>query len=298
MMAYNNITVAGGGTIGSQIAYMCAFHGKNTTIWGFDDKSVELAKNFTKQWAKAVQDYTHCSDDKIKNAANHLSYNTDLKAATHDADLMIEAVPEDLKIKRGFYENFSKVNDNPHMDLATNTSSMLPSMMADATDCPNRFLACMFANHIWANNTAEIMPHPGTDKDMPGKMAQFAREIGMLPIILKKEQSGMLSNALVIPFLEAGASLWVNGVADPQTIDKAWMASCGAPTGPFAMLDMFGIRTPYDIAKMRADKDPEMAKIAAAFKKMIDAGKTGRESGEGFYKYPNPAFEDPNFLKA
>ena len=94
-------------------------------------------------------------------------------------------------------------------------------------------------------------------------------------------------------------SLWVKGVADPETVDKDWMISTGAPVGPFIMLDDVGLRTVWNIVnELYATQHKELFKqIADKLKEKIDAGQEGLESGEGFYKYPHPAFEDPDFLK-
>jgi 3-hydroxybutyryl-CoA dehydrogenase len=118
----------------------------------------------------------------------------------------------------------------------------------------------------------------------------------MLPIVLKKEQHGYIMNALSVPFLNAALGLWGKGVADPITIDKDWMNSTGSPMGPFMSMDVIGLRTVWAIFSSHADT-PEQKAIADKLKAMIDAGHYGVEAGEGFYTYPHPAYEDPNFLK-
>lgn len=187
-MSYSTITVAGGGNTGSQIAFMSALHGKDTTIWGFNDESIKAAKQLIQKWSQVVQDYTHCSDQQIKDAKNHLSYTTNLRLATLHSDIMIEALPEDVATKRDFYETFSRINDNPRMDVVTSSTTLLPAMLSEAIDRPNRFLACTFTKHIWENNTVNILSHAGTDQNMPDKIAQLAQQIGMEPTIIKNEQ--------------------------------------------------------------------------------------------------------------
>ncbi|GAE48099.1 3-hydroxybutyryl-CoA dehydrogenase [Mesobacillus boroniphilus JCM 21738] len=127
--------------------------------------------------------------------------------------------------------------------FATNTSTLLPSQFADATGRPEKFLALHFANEIWKNNTAEVMMHPGTDKEVFNDLLEFAKAIGMVALPLYKEQPGYILNSLLVPFLEAGQMLLMKEVADPETIDKTWMIATGAPKGPFAILDIVGITT-------------------------------------------------------
>ncbi|MNI69586.1 putative 3-hydroxybutyryl-CoA dehydrogenase [compost metagenome] len=101
--------------------------------------------------------------------------------------------------------------------------------------------------------------------------------------------------------LEAAQQLLIREVADVETIDKTWMVATGAPQGPFAILDVVGINTAYNIglAKAEASGDPEFRKIAEMLKsEYVDKGKLGAAAGEGFYKYPNPSFLKPDFLKA
>ena len=121
----------------------------------------------------------------------------------------------------------------------------------------------------------------------------------MVPIPIHKEQPGYVLNSLLIPFLVSAMLLWVKGVADPETVDKDWMISTGAPVGPFMMLDDVGLRTTYQIMMglYKTRGNDYFKAIADKLKVMIDAGKNGRESGQGFYSYPHPSFEDPDFLK-
>ena len=160
--------------------------------------------------------------------------------------------------------------------------------MAQATGRPEKFLALHFANRIWRNNTAEVMGHPGTDAAAYNAVVQFAADLGMVPLQLHKEQPGYILNSMLVPFLNAAEALYATGVADPETIDKTWMLGTGAPLGPFRILDIVGLTTAYNIVVLDPrTKDPDSvpAKIAAALKERIDAGKTGVDAGEGFYRY-------------
>lgn len=212
---------------------------------------------------------------------------------------VIEAIPEVLEIKKDFYTKLGKLAPAKAI-FATNSSTLLPSQFADATGRPEQFLALHFANQIWTNNTAEIMKHSGTNPTVFNDIVDFAKAIGMVPIKVNKEQPGYVLNSLLVPFLKAAQLLLVKEVADPETIDKTWMIATGAPLGPFAILDIIGLNTQYNIAKTQAAEEdcPDLAKLVELFKtEYIDKGKMGRATGEGFYKYPNPRFEDPDFLK-
>ena len=170
----------------------------------------------------------------------------------------------------------------------TNSSTLLPSQFAAHTGRPEKFLALHFANNIWAGNTGEVMGHAGTDQQYYDQIVKFAEDIRMVPLCLHKEQPGYILNSMLVPFLSAAEALYANDVADPETIDKTWELATGAPNGPFRILDVVGLVTAYNIVAMNPEaSNPEStaAKICAKLKEKIDAGKTGINAGEGFYKY-------------
>ncbi|MEY9975653.1 3-hydroxyacyl-CoA dehydrogenase [Lysinibacillus sp. RC79] len=298
-MNYQNITVAGSGVLGSQIAYQSAFKGFNVTVYDINDEALKNAQDRITKLKPLYQQDLGATQEEVDAAYARLSFKSDLSEAVTNADLVIEAIPEVVKIKTEFYTNLGKVAPAKTI-FATNSSTLLPSQFAEATGRPEKFLALHFANTIWKNNTAEIMKHPGTDMKVFDEVVEFARAIGMVPLPLYKEQPGYILNSLLVPFLDAAESLLVKEVADPETIDKTWMIATGAPLGPFAILDIVGINTALNIveAKAAATGDENLNKLANLLKtEYIEKGKLGRATGEGFYKYPNPNFAKPDFLK-
>ncbi len=299
IMNDKNITVAGSGVLGSQIAFQTAFHGFNVTVYDINDEAIERGKDRIVKLKPHYQADLGASEEEVNAAYNRISFYSDLSKAVSDADLVIEAVAEVVQIKTDFYKKLGKAAPEKTI-FATNSSTLLPSQFAEATGRPEKFLALHFANEIWKNNTAEIMKHPGTDQKVFDDVIAFAKAIGMVALPLHKEQPGYILNTLLVPFLEAAMTLLVREIADPETIDKTWMIATKSPMGPFVILDMVGINTPYhiELAKAEATGNPEFKKIAELLKsEYIDKGKLGRETGEGFYKYPNPNFIKPDFLK-
>lgn len=296
-MNYNNITVAGSGVLGSQIAFQTAFHGYNVSVFDINDEVLNKAKE---RFTGLKDVYATYFNDEAKAAAalERLTFSSDLKEAVKDADLVIEAIPEVLEIKKSFYEKLAVVAQEKTV-FASNSSTMVPSQFAEFTGRPEKFLALHFANEIWKNNVSEVMGHAGTDKKYEVDVIEFATSIGMVPLHILKEQPGYIMNSLLVPFLTAGLDLWAREVAHPETIDKTWMLSFGAPQGPFAMIDVVGIETAYNVVAHIAKTNPTMQLVADLLKtEFIDKGKTGQGSGEGFYKYPNPRYLDEDFLKA
>jgi 3-hydroxyacyl-CoA dehydrogenase len=311
-MEIKNVCVAGGGVLGSQIAYQTAFKGYNVKVWLRMESSIGRAKPKFERWkdtylqtleawktnkaayCRGFADTPDLTDEQIdalkeraQKAFDNLVLTTDYDEAMGDADLLVEAIAENPDEKIAFYTEMQK-HLPEHAIVCTNSSTMLPSTFAQYTGRPDKYLAMHFANEIWRNNTAEIMGHAGTDQAAYDTVVEFAQSIGMVPLCLHKEQPGYILNSMLVPFLEAAEGLAANGVADPETIDKTWMLGTGAPAGPFRILDIVGLTTAYNICKMNPDaKDPNttMGKICAMLKEYIDAGKLGMNAGEGFYKY-------------
>lgn len=298
-MSYKNITIAGSGVLGYQIAFQTAFHGFNVTVYDINDEVLEKAKTKFNGLSDAYKTDLNATQQQLDRTFQDLSYTSDLAEAVKNADLLIEAVPEDPKIKTEFYKKLAKVAPEKTV-FTTNSSTLLPSQFAKITGRPSKFLALHFANKIWLHNTAEIMEHTTTDPQVFKDVVGFAKAIGMLTLPLHKEQPGYILNSLLVPLLSSALDLLVGDVADQETIDKTWMKATSAPLGPFGILDVVGITSAYNIGKISAEKTKNELKIKTVKylkENYIDKNKLGVSTGEGFYKYPNPSFNNPDFLK-
>lgn len=282
-MSIRKVTVLGTGVLGSQIAFQTAFSGFEVTAYDISDDALEAARDrFTKLVSIYQDEVDGAADGKAEKAAGTITLTTDLAAAVQDADLIIEAVPEVLKIKQETYQKLGELAPQRTI-FATNSSTLLPSDLKDSTGRPDRFLALHFANDVWRYNTAEVMGTKDTDPEVFHAVAEFAAAIGMVPIELHKEKAGYVVNSLLVPLLNAAMGLSAGGYADPEAVDKTWRIATGAPFGPFQMIDVIGLNTPYNIL---VNSDENGKKLAAWLKdNYIDQGKLGVSSGEGFYKY-------------
>lgn len=201
-MNYKNITVAGSGVLGYQIAFQTAFHGFKVTVYDINDEVLEKAKAKFTNLGEAYKNDLNATQEQIAQTGQHLSYTSNLAEAVKDADLLIEAIPENPAIKTDFYQKLAKVAPEKTV-FATNSSTLLPNQFAEATGRPSKFLALHFANNIWIHNTAEVMGHPTTDPKVFDDVVAFAQAIGMLALPLHKEQPGYILNSLLVPLLSA-----------------------------------------------------------------------------------------------
>ncbi|MDO4919176.1 3-hydroxyacyl-CoA dehydrogenase [Kocuria sp.] len=283
MAELSRVTVVGSGVLGSQIAFQAAYFGRTVTVYDISD---EIIARLPAKWERLSGFYARdmaATPQQLEQAVARLSATTDLAAALTDADIVIEAVPENLELKKKVWAQIGAAAPSSAL-LCTNSSTLLPSDIAGATGHPERFLALHFANEVWRNNTGEVMGHAGTDPAAVAAVLAFAAEIGMVPVHVKKEQAGYILNTLLVPFLSAAAHLWVNDIAQTEEIDRTWRTATGSPLGPFQILDHVGMETFYQV-NLNAGT-PEATRVAERVKaEYIDRGYMGRDTGRGFYTY-------------
>lgn len=315
-MIVKNVAIAGCGVLGSQIALQSAYCGFNVKIWVRSEASIERAKAQLERYRATYlgtmeamktntaaycrgfgpqKAYTAEEIDEMKarvqNAFDSLSFTLDYEEACKGTDLIIEAIAEEPKQKTAFYQAIAPFVEKDTV-IVTNSSTLLPSMFAEASGRPDKYMAMHFANNIWQNNTSECMRHAGTSDETFETVLGFAKSINMIPLPVLKETPGYILNSLLVPFLDAAEALYVNGVAEPATIDLTWKCATGAPYGPFQILDVVGVTTAYNIKLMHPDaNNPETitGKIVAMLKEKIDKGELGVATGKGFYDYTKKA---------
>ena len=312
-MTQGKVVIAGGGVLGSQIAFQAQYCGFDATIWLRSQGSMERCKPKlrkvhgayiqaleTMKQSRCAENFSHGLVDshdfdldslkaKCGQVLADITLETDMAKAVSDADFVIECVSEDLKAKRDFYHELSQVVPDTTI-ICTNSSSIKPSKLMRSVKLPERFIAMHFANDIYRCNIAEIMPTQLTDEKVKEATIDFARKLRMVPLPLTKEKEGYLLNSMLIPFLMSGFDLYANGIAQPHDIDKAWTIGTGSPLGPFQIFDIVGIKTAYDIVseytKIPSFLAPYNFKAQAhILKTMMDEGRMGKMSGKGFYDY-------------
>ena len=287
-MAFKNVVVAGGGVLGSQIAFQAAYCGFDVTIWLRSEGSIgrtqpkidklrqtyidaiEAMDDGSGPWCAGISDSDKPLDKdaclaRVDAAYNGLKLELDMAKAVANADLVIESMAEDAKAKIEFYEKLAPLLPERTV-VATNSSTLLPGQFARNTGRPAKYVALHFANSIWKNNTAEVMGHDGTDAAVFDGMIEFANQIRMIALPVRKEKNGYLLNSMLVPWLLSGMDLWASSVSDPKSIDIAWEHGTGAPKGPFRVIDTVGLNTAYNIV-MQYQGVPGL--LNPLFKKMM-----------------------------
>ena len=290
------ILVIGAGTMGQQIGFQCAASGYDVMLHDIHDDLLERAKVRIGKLAKAYQARGRLTEKEAVGALLRLTATTDPEKAGESADFLSESVPEDPVLKGEVFSRFNGICP-AHTIFTTNTSSLLPSMFADATGRPDRFAALHF-HDTRHTNIVDIMPHPGTSPETMSRISAFAKSIGQVAIVLKKENSGYVFNAMLISLLESAQTLAANKVAAIEDIDRSWMGVTGMAAGPFGIMDSIGIDTAHKVTHYWAGETgkPQLSRNAAFLREYVDKGWLGVKTGRGFYTYPDPAFLSPGFI--
>ena len=294
-----NLTVLGAGVLGGQIAWHSAFSGKSVVVYDLHEEGLEKCRTAQQSYALIYRQDLDASEGMIEETRARLTFTTDLAAAVARADLVIECVPEIPEVKTGVYREMA-----PHLPahtlIATNSSTLLPRQFAESTGRPEKYCALHFANLIWSLNIGEIMAHPTTADDTLVAVTQFAIEIGMVPIPVQKEQNGYVLNTMLVALVNAAQTLVTNGVATPEIVDRTYMImNRGCAVGPCGLLDIVGMTTIYNILSYWGNekKDEQMLRNAEYIqRRFLDKGLLGLQTGEGYYNYPDPTYQAPDFL--
>jgi 3-hydroxybutyryl-CoA dehydrogenase len=289
------ILVIGSGTMGRQIGLLCAMNGYDVALYDLSEELLDKAVTRIRKMADGYVRAGRLSQAEAEAAIRRISPSIDPEKAGRDADFVSESVPEDPVLKGEVFSRFNRICPERAI-FTTNTSTLTPSMFAEATGRPDRFAAFHF-HDVRFTNLVDIMPHPGTSDSTIRLIEAFACRIGQNPITLKKESSGYVFNAMLSAWLDSAATLAANDVSSVEDIDRSWMAVFHVPIGPFGIIDSIGLETVWKVNDFWATRlnQGQFRKNADFLKRYIDEGRLGVKSGKGFYEYPDPEYRKPDF---
>jgi 3-hydroxybutyryl-CoA dehydrogenase len=292
------VLVVGSGTMGLQIGLQAATHGYDVVLHDTDPTALEGAKQRIRGYGEAAVAAGSTDAQVLERVLARIECTGDAAAAAADADILSESVSEDPELKGRILGRFNELCPERTI-FTTNSSTLVPSMFAAATGRPDRFAALHFHTPVWLSNVVDVMPHPGTSAETTECLMSFARRIGQIPIRLRRENFGYVFNALYTAINREALTLVANGVASVEDVDRSWMGIMKMPVGPFGMLDGVGLDTVWHISDYwaRQTKDPQLVANARFVRAYVDRGHLGVKSGQGFYRYPHPAYEAPGFLE-
>jgi 3-hydroxybutyryl-CoA dehydrogenase len=295
MAEIENVCVIGAGFMGQQIATVTVMSGY--TVKAFDPSPDAPAKAMEELKKIFALQGNQEQEKRLNESIEKITYCKNLAEAVADADLVIEAVPEKLELKRDVFAQINK-EASPHLIIASNSSSIPVVKLEDVVDQKEQVLNIHFDAPMIDRPMADIMPGTATSDDTMKRVVEWLESIGCVPVIVKKPIMGYLGNRLWRVVKRESLMLWAEGYGDVTEIDRAWMLQFGVELGPFAMMDAVGLDVVYDIEMAYYNESGDLKdKPPDALKEMIDRGELGLKSNRGFYDWSDPEFLKPDFLK-
>jgi len=279
------VTVIGAGLMGHGIAQVSAQVAK------FEVNLVDVKQEFIDKGMTMVRDSLQrflknglITEDQVKETLERMHPTLNLKEAVADADLIIEAIPENLKLKRDLFSEIDQAS-KPEAIFASNTSSISITELASSTNRPEKFCGMHFFNPPQLMKLVEIVRGAKTSDETVNTVFEVAKKMGKEPIVVKKDCPGFVVNRLhVLSLNEALYLLW-EGIADRDDIDKASELGLNWPMGPLRLLDYLGLDTFLAILEVLEKELGPKFRPCPLLRQMVRAGLLGRKTGKGFYDW-------------
>ncbi len=287
------VAIVGAGTMGRRIAYGCAVRGVRARLHDVSGDALAGAVRDVRALLEADGEAGGPGAGEVGVLVEPCG---DLEECVREADWVIETVPEDLELKRVVLGRIGAAAP-AHAFIASNTSSLPGSWLAESTGRPGRFTNMNFGTP--EDLKVEVMGHPGTDPGTTDAAKRFLRRLGLVPIVARREIQGYPTNRIWRAVKKESLHLIAGGYLSAEEIDRAWMLDWGTPMGPCGLMDVVGLDVVRDIENVYYEASGDPSDRPPDFlDRMIERGELGVKSGKGFYTYPSPAFERDGWLTA
>ncbi len=297
-MLIRKVALVGTGTLGTQIAALTACFDYEVTAYDTNEESFHRGVQDLRAALKNARKTPIVNNEKWEEGIRKVKLTDQLDDALAEADLVIEAVPEDLAVKRATFKDLDSMT-SPDAILATNSSSIPISKIESATDRPERCLNIHFYIPAMGLNMADVMGGAKTTPETIDAGKGWVRSLGCVPLTVKKETLGFCFNRIWRAVKKEALHMWAEGYVDFEDIDRGWMIFTGMPVGPFGLMDGVGLDVVHDIEMVYYDESGDPTdQPPEALKEMLDQNKLGVKTGKGFYFYPDPEYKSDAFIKA
>lgn len=286
-----NITVLGAGAMGHGIAQLCAVAGYNVVIRDIEQKFLDDGLGKIKWSLGKLSEKGKISADMMNAALGRITTTTDLKESVKNCDVMVEAIPEILKLKQDTFKEVDAAAPKQAI-LATNTSALSITDMANVTKRPDKVVGMHFFNPPQMMRLVEVIYQPKTSKETAEIIYQLAKKLGKEPVYCMKDIPGFLANRVMNPPGNFLAWLVSEKIFTPAEIDSTAHFKLGNPMGTFGLMDYVGIDVGYHVQKFFEQKEPPY-KVAPILEELFKKKELGVKTGKGFYKYPDKTWKVP-----
>jgi len=280
-----SICVVGAGNMGHQISLLCAIHGYKTTCTDIIPDVLKKAEKFADTYLPGRVEKGKMTVEQAKNARKNISFTLDLKEAVKDAGYVIEAVVEVLDVKRKLFADLDRLAPAQAI-LATNSSAIVSSLIADATKRPSKVVNLHFFNPALVMKLVEVVKGPHVSDETAQISMALCRNLEKEPVLIKKEVEGFLLNRIFRVITREALWMLEMGIASAEDIDRACVFGAGHPMGPFRLMDLTGIDLNYIMSMERFKKSGDFADLPApSVVSKYMQGHYGEKTGKGWYDY-------------
>jgi 3-hydroxybutyryl-CoA dehydrogenase len=296
-MNIQKVAVVGTGTLGTQIAIQAACFGYAIAAYDVDKESFSRAQEYLTSLIKTTGGKRLPPLEQWEKAARQIRRCDELADALVDADLVVEAVVEDLSVKRTVFQEIDVLALEKAI-VATNSSSIPISRIEGATRRPDQCVNMHFYFPALGTNMVDIMGGTKTTTEVMETCTTWVRSIGCVPLTVKKESFGFCFNRVWRAVKHEVLHMWAEGYVDFRDIDRAWMIFTGMKQGPFGIMDRAGLDVVYDVEMLyyNESKDPQ-DHPPTRLSEMVEKKELGVKTGKGFYRYPDPEYRRSDFLE-
>jgi 3-hydroxybutyryl-CoA dehydrogenase len=292
-MPIKRVGVLGCGLMGSGIAQVSAAAGYSTVVKEVTDEFLKKGLASIDKSLSRLADKGTITAEKRSETLGRLKGTTKFEDLAN-CDIIIEAVTENLQVKRETYSTLDQVV-KPEAIFASNTSSLIITEMMTATKRVDRFIGLHFFNPVPLMKLVEVVGTITTSPAVLDEAMKFSESLGKVPI-RTVDRTGFIVNRLLVPYMLDAIRALDEGVGKVEDIDKAMKLGCGYPMGPFTLLDFVGLDTTYYIANIMFDEFRETRFAPPPLlKRLVLAGHHGKKTGRGFYDHSDPANPKPLF---
>ncbi|WP_315906124.1 3-hydroxyacyl-CoA dehydrogenase family protein [Priestia koreensis] len=285
MSTIERICVVGAGQMGHQIGMLCALGGYETIIQDVNESALEKAEASLQTIMNKWVLKNKLSEDEKAAAFSRLSFQTSLEKAVKQADFVIEAVVEKLDVKREVFQKLDELAPS-HAILASNSSTIVNSLIAEATTRPDKVVNMHFFFPPLVMDCVEVVKSEQTSDETAAKTMEVSKNINRTAVLLQKEISGFIANRILGALQREAVYLYENGYASFEDIDTICRKALNHPIGPFELMDLSGIDVGYFVMQQRyAETNDPLDKPAACIEEKVKAGELGRKTGKGWYEY-------------
>jgi enoyl-CoA hydratase / 3-hydroxyacyl-CoA dehydrogenase len=290
MPSISKITVLGSGIMGHGIAQVSAMAGYRVTLRDIDLSLLEKALEKVKWSLNKLVEKQKLTQIEAEKIFHRITPEVNLELSLKDADLLVEAVPENLELKKKVYSDVDKYAEEKTI-YASNTSTLPITEMAALTRRPERFIGLHFFNPPQLMRLVEVIPGRNTNQYTVDTALDFVTRVGKEPVLCRKDVSGFIVNRIFIPLVhEAAYSLEEDAVSMTQ-IDSAVKYKMGFPMGIFELADYTGLDVIFKATSEMFSRDKRIVKPHPKIKELVDAQNLGQKSGKGFYEYSSSTYE-------